>query len=202
MAISLDTGADYVKRTATYISTAAAFTVVGWAKQGATTPSGSTFRTYYNYGDAAGVDPYIFVGSPTDSDDFILEVYDGVDYTDSLHYTPVVDTYFHWAVRYDGDSTLDLIIDGSLFATMPIDISAITFGTKDEQVGDGGWSDFIFANIGVFNLALTNHQIIVQSQTPFPRWFTTKSWTTLSGWKHRDGDHKCCIDRQYQRNVG
>lgn len=166
MAVALSTTNEFLLRDGSYLDTTAAFTITGWANQGATTPTG--FRTYYNYGDGAGSDAYLYLGSDTNANNLRLAYWDGVDYVQTATaFSPVVGMYFYWAMRYDGASAFDFIINGLVLETLTVDLSAITFPTTDDSVG-GSWVDFSFALIGVFQSHLTLTQITAQSQSQIP----------------------------------
>lgn len=167
-----------ITRSGAYLGITSPWTVGGWAKQGSTTPDSGFFRTYYQYGDTDSTNAYIYLGPITTGDNHIaLEVFDGTNTFDTSLYSPVVDTYFYWALRYDGVGTLDLIIDGSVFASLSIDLSTVVFIETDERIG-GNWADFTFANIGVFQSALTLANITAQSAVAYPL-FTSLAFTPM-----------------------
>lgn len=183
MSLALVSTNDYLLRSGIYLTITGSWTVSGWANQGSTTPSGGKFRTYYNYGDGAGVNPYIYFGSDSNANNIRLAYYDGTNYFQSIGYNPPISNWFYWSIRYNSTAhTLEFVVNGAIIDTLTINLSTLTFVEKEESIG-GSWVDFSFTQIGVWSIALSLHQISVQSHTPIARGgLAAKSFTTCSGW--------------------
>ncbi len=178
MAVQLSATSQYVLRDESYLDTTQPFTIAMWFRQGSTTPSGSTFRTAYNYGDPNGVNPYLYIGSDTDTDDLVIAWFDGVTYTQSSAQLPTDLVWEYIAMVYDGGTAFKFYVNGVLIDTLTIDISAITFVEVIGQVS-GSYNDFGFGYVGVWQAALSSAQLIAQGSFATPL-TTALSFTPLT----------------------
>lgn len=159
MAVRFGANDQFLLRDGSYLDINAAWTISGWASQGTSTPGSGKFRTYYNWGDGAGVDSYIFLGSDADSNNIRLAYFNtaGSVYVQTTAvFTPPDQAYFYWSIRYDGVNQLDFIINQVIIETLIINLSTITFAIKQDSIG-GSWSDFFFGEVAVYqtNWSLT-----------------------------------------------
>jgi hypothetical protein len=178
MAVQLTATDQYLLRSDAYLDTTNAFTIAMWFRQGSTTPSGSEFRTAYNYGDPNGVNPYLYLGSDTDTDDLVIAYWDGSSYVQSSVHLPTDLVYEYIAMVYDGGTAFKFYVDGVLIDTLTIDISAISFVEVQGDIS-GSWNDFGFGYVGVWQAALSSGQLNAQAQSATPL-TTALSFTPLS----------------------
>lgn len=133
-------------------------------KQGFTTPIGGSFRIAYSFGNFSGPGNYIYIGSNDGTSDLIVEIHNGSSFIDTTAYVPTPGVWFYWAARYDGFSSVDLIINGTIISTASVNIMSMTFDHHDENVGSS-WADFSFSYMGTWSHALTLTELVTQSQS-------------------------------------
>lgn len=177
MAISSVTTGNYLDRDDSYIDPTSAFTIAMWFRQGTSTPTGGTFRTLYNYGDDLGVNPYLYIGSDTDTSNLVIGSWDGATYLESAAFTPVAGTWYYVAMVYDGANSLKLYVDGTLIDTITVTVSGFTFVEQDGVIG-GSWMDFAWGYVGVWQAALNVTQLNTQRLAATPQ-TTALSFTPL-----------------------
>lgn len=133
-----------VSRAAAYLNPAASWTRCGWLRRGATNASGGKFRAYWSYGDTAFAgDAYIFLGSNVDTDDVVVEVFDGVTSVLTTAAVLPAETWRFFALTYDLlTTTLTFSLDHTVVGTLVIDLAAITFSTTNEAIGSADPLDF------------------------------------------------------------
>lgn len=167
MAVQSVITGNYLQRDGSYLDPTQPFTIAMWFRQGSTTPSGSTFRTAYNFGDDLGVNPYIYIGSDTDTDDLIIAYWDGTTYAQSAVQLPTDLVWEYIAMVYDGATAFKFYVDGVLIDTLTVDISSFVFVETDDVIG-GSYMDFGFGYVGVFQAALTPTELNTQAGQTTP----------------------------------
>lgn len=140
MAIQGASLGDRLTRAGAYLDTTQSFTILGWGQQ-VTLQADTTFTTWRMFGDPAFVAAYLFVGTYTDGTETQLyaEIFDGLIYTDSSIVVAVPGTWYGCAVVVDqpnGEIRFSLVTTPgdtpTLVGTIPVDVSAITFGVTTE----------------------------------------------------------------------
>src|SRR5258706_15172259 len=122
--INIAGSTNFLIRDNTWLDPKQDFTIALFAKQGAGTPGIGQARTYYNYGDNAGTNPYIYFGSPNNSNDLMIEIFDGVTFTDSTHNTPVAGESKYVGIIYNATThVLSYYYNGALIGTLSVNFS-------------------------------------------------------------------------------
>jgi hypothetical protein len=156
MSVAFGANGNFVSRSGTYLDITGPFTISAWVSQGATTPTGGSYRNYYTYGDINRVHPYICVSSDPNTNNVRLAYFNGSTYIQTVaSFTPVVNIFFYCTIRYDpATHNLDFIVSTATYTdtiieTLVVDLSAISFIEKNEQIG-GSWADFNFSCTTVY----------------------------------------------------
>jgi hypothetical protein len=168
MALQLLTSSDALTRSATYLDRSLSWTRILWAQPPATPPTG--YLTYHVDGDPAFTDAYLFLGSQPNTNNLLVDLYDGATDVFSAIVTPTPGAGLWAALVYDAAAhTLKFYVDGALIDTIAVDLSTFTFPEQTQRIQGGSSAGTLgIAQVREWQAAFSSCNLAQEAASPTP----------------------------------